>query len=246
MNAPAVIEWRWRSAQQTHRGKHRRHNEDAVLSRTQAGLWVVADGMGGHQAGEVASQAITTALAQLPLEGSLAERVDRVEDTLLGVNDQLRIHAASRGVGATVGSTVVAMIAVAGAAAVLWAGDSRLYRLRDGVLQQVTRDHNPVSDLLDQGAVTEAEALAAETNVITRAVGGERCLHLDVAMFDVADQDTFLLCSDGLYRDLGMDELAVLLAGDDVDSMAEGLLARCLEGPALDNVSLVVARPEGA
>lgn len=243
MNAPAANGRHWSSAQQTHRGKHRRHNEDAVLSRTPAGLWAVADGMGGHQAGEVASQAITGALAALPLSGSLARRVDEVEDALIGVNDHLRAHALSQGLGTTVGSTVVVMLTVAHVGVVLWAGDSRLYRLRDARLEQVTRDHNPVSDLLDVGGVTEAEALAAQTNVITRAVGGQQQLCLDIAVFDVGPEDAFLLCSDGLYRDLGIDEMAGLLSGSDPGTAAQRLLDRALDGPALDNISLIVARP---
>jgi serine/threonine protein phosphatase PrpC len=244
MNVPEANSWTWQSAQQTHRGKHRRHNEDAVLSRSSAGLWVVADGMGGHEAGEVASQAITGALAALPLAGSLSSRVDRVEDALLAVNDQLRAHALGQGLGATVGSTVVAMLTAAGVGVALWAGDSRLYRLRDGRLEQVTRDHNPVSDLLDSGAVTEAEALAAETNVITRAVGGQQQLFLDIAVFDVSPEDTFLLCSDGLYRDLALEEMTEVLCGPTSPWMAEQLLERALRGPALDNISLVVTRAE--
>jgi serine/threonine protein phosphatase PrpC len=244
MNVPESNPWIWRSAQQTHRGNHRRHNEDAVLSRTSAGLWAVADGMGGHQAGEVASQAITGALAGLPLAGPLSCRVDRVEAALLAVNDQLRAHALSQGLGTTVGSTVVAMLTAATVGVALWAGDSRLYRLRDGRLEQITRDHNPVCDLLDSGGVTEAEALAAETNVITRAVGGQQQLFLDIAVFDVAPEDTFLLCSDGLYRDLTLEEIAEVLGGPAPQWMVEQLLERVLRGPARDNVSLVVSRPE--
>jgi serine/threonine protein phosphatase PrpC len=188
----------WSSAQQTHCGNRRRNNEDAILSRCGDGLWAVADGMGGHQAGEVASQAITAALAGVRLRGSLSSQVDAVEDALLAVNDQLRLHARTQGSGTTIGSTVVTMVAEAGLAVVLWAGDSRLYRLRDARLEQITRDHNPVSDLLDCGAVSEEEALAAETNIITRAVGGQPRLFHDVAVFDVLADDTFLLCSDGL------------------------------------------------
>lgn len=235
--------WGWQSAQQTHRGKRRRNNEDAVLSRALDGLWAVADGMGGHQAGEVASQAITAALAGVRLDGPLSAQVDAVEDALLAVNDQLRLHAHAQGPGTTVGSTVVTMLACDETAVVLWAGDSRLYRLRDGRFEQITRDHNPVSDLLDSGTVSEAEAVAAETNVITRAVGGQPRLFLDVAVFDVRPQDTYLLCSDGLYRDLEADELAAGLAAGTPEQAAEALLARCLEGPAQDNVSLVVVRP---
>ncbi|HEX7036539.1 MAG TPA: protein phosphatase 2C domain-containing protein [Pseudomonadales bacterium] len=236
-------QWIWESAQQTHCGKRRRNNEDAVLSRARDGLWAVADGMGGHQAGEVASQAITAALAGVRLEGPLSAQVDAVEDALLAVNDQLRLHAHARGAGTTIGSTVVTMLARDETAVALWAGDSRLYRLRDGRLEQVTRDHNPVSDLLDSGIVTEAEAIAADTNVITRAVGGQPRLFLDVAVFDVSPQDTYLLCTDGLYRDLEAHELAAGLAAETAEQAAEALLARCLEGPAHDNVSLVVVRP---
>jgi len=234
----------WRSAQQTHRGKRRRHNEDAVLCRTGASLWAVADGMGGHQSGEVASQAITSALAAVPLMGALSAQVDAVEDALLAVNDQLRLHAHGQGDGATVGSTVVTMVAEGELAAVLWAGDSRLYRLRDDCLVQITRDHNPISDLLDVGGVSEAQALAAETNIITRAVGGQPRLFLDVAVFDVVPGDTYLLCSDGLYRDLELEDVAAILSRDALEPAAEELLNRCLAGPATDNISLVIARPE--
>ncbi len=238
------MQWTWRSAQQTHRGNRRRHNEDSVLSRSGCGLWAVADGMGGHQAGEVASHAITSALSQVQLRGALSEQVDAVEDALLAVNEQLRLHASCQGMGTTIGSTVVTLVAERDIAVVLWAGDSRLYRLRNGKLEQITRDHNPVSDLLDSGAVTEEEALAADTNIITRAVGGQPRLFLDVAVFDVALEDTYLLCSDGLYRELGREELAAGLAGERLEEIAEDLLQRCLDGAASDNVSLVIARPE--
>jgi len=237
-------QWVWQSAQQTHRGKRRRHNEDAVLSRCGAGLWAVADGMGGHQAGEVASQAITAALAGVVLDGPLSAQVDAVEDALLAVNGELRLHAHSQGDGATIGSTVVAMLAQGDRAVVLWAGDSRLYRLRDGRLEQITRDHNPVADLLDSGAVSEEEALAAETNIITRAVGGQARLFLDLAVFDVSSGDTYLLCSDGLYRELDADALAGALAGDVLEEAAESMLEQCLAGVAQDNISLVIVRPE--
>lgn len=242
--AMTASQWVWQSAQQTHRGKRRRNNEDAVLSRCGAGLWVVADGMGGHQAGEVASQAITAALAGVVLDGPLSAQVDAVEDALLAVNGELRLHAHTQGDGSTIGSTVVVMVAQGDLAVVLWAGDSRLYRLRGGRFEQITRDHNPVADLLDSGAVSEQEALSAETNIITRAVGGQARLFLDLAVFDVSFGDTFLLCSDGLYRELDADAMAAALAGDVLDEAAESMLEQCLAGAAQDNISLVIARPD--
>ena len=233
----------WSCAAHTHRGNRRRSNEDAILCRPRDGLWAVADGMGGHQAGDVASQAITAALSSVLLEGALSHRVDAVEDALLTVNDELRRHAESCGPGTTIGSTVVALVADGDRAVVMWAGDSRLYRLREGRLEQVTRDHNPVSDLLDSGAVSEQQALTAETNIITRAVGGQSRLCLDLALFDVAAADTLLLCSDGLYRELSHACLADVLGDAGLDDVARTLLDRTLAGDARDNVSIVVVRP---
>ncbi len=236
----------WRSAEETHCGKRRENNEDAVLSRPEVGLWAVADGMGGHHAGELASRAVAGALGELSLTGNLTDDVDAVEDTLVGVNDELRMLARTRGTGNTIGTTVVAMLATGSTGVALWAGDSRLYRLRGSRLEQVTRDHNPVSDLLESGTVSEADALAADTNIITRAVGGQPDLYLDIAVFDVDPNDTFLLCSDGLYRELPNVEMTVQLQCDEVEDIVARLLGRCLEGAARDNVSIVVARPQAS
>jgi len=119
--------YQWDSAWQSHKGNRRKSNEDSVLARPDVGLWVVADGMGGHMAGDVASQAITDALAGVKLEGVLTEDVDRVEDTLVAVNDELRLHAQTRCQGGTVGSTVVTLLVRDEVGVVLWAGDSRLF-----------------------------------------------------------------------------------------------------------------------
>lgn len=233
---------RFRSDGVTHPGNRRPCNEDAVMMREDAGLWAVADGMGGHSAGDVASRTICEALQKVTLTGSLATRVDQVEDTLLHVNDALRIHGEQECDGATVGSTVVAMLIEQDAGVVLWAGDSRLYRRRGHQLDQITRDHNPVCDLLDSGAVSESQALAAETNVITRAVGGQSGLTLDVALFDVRPGDTYMLCTDGLYRELTDQQLARALQSSELAEASDTLLQGTLAGAARDNVSFVLVR----
>jgi serine/threonine protein phosphatase PrpC len=231
----------WSSAADTHPGNHRPRNEDAVFCSSGSGLWAVADGMGGHKAGDYASETIAQSLADIDLRGSISDCVDLVEDSLLEVNDHLRRHARSECDGNTVGSTVVVLVSRGEVGIALWAGDSRLYRLRGRKMQQITRDHNPVADLLDSGGVTEEEALATDTHIITRAVGGQRDLHLDVAVFDVEPGDTMLLCTDGLYREVDGQQLFEALQLD-VDEAVDKLMASCLEGEARDNVSLVITR----
>lgn len=231
----------WVGAAQTHCGKRRKKNEDAVLARSDAGLWVVADGMGGHALGDFASQSICEALAKTSVEGTLADRVDGIEAEILTVNDALRAHARVHCDGATIGSTVVALVADQQVGIALWAGDSRLYRYRLGRLEQVTRDHNPSFELFESGAMSEAELLATDSNIITRAVGSQQDLHLDLAVFDVEPHDTFLLCSDGLYREVTLDDMHQCLSGNSPELMANQLLELALDSPARDNVSIVVA-----
>ena len=235
---------RWLCAADTHPGARRKTNEDAVLACPDLSLWAVADGMGGHAAGDVASQSIAAALATVTPRASLAEMVDQVDDVLCGVNFHLRDHAMSHCHGRTVGSTVVTMLARDRVGVVLWAGDSRLYRFRDRVLEQITRDHNPIGDLLDEGVITEKTAGARETNIVTRAVGGHVQLFLDVAVFDIRRGDTFLLCTDGLYRELEHHEIGTALRAGSVLQCAEQLMAQGLARGARDNISVVVSRRE--
>ncbi len=242
--AVSNVPLRWHSAKCTHTGNVRKVNEDAVYANPNARIWAVADGMGGHEAGDFASRTIVEALAKVQPREDLAHMVDVVEDTLLDVNDVLHQYARMKFGGETVGSTVAVMMAQAALGVVLWAGDSRLYRLRKGQLEQITRDHNPISDLLDAGAVTEEEALNANTNIITRAIGGQGPLHLDIVVFDVLPSDRYLLCTDGLYRDLP-DETLVRCLEQGIDYSVDALMSACLAGPAQDNVSLVVANPAG-
>ena len=233
---------RWQYAFETHRGSRRKNNEDAVLACPELSLWAVADGMGGHAAGELASQAITEALSAAKPRTSLAEMVDQIDDLLCEVNRQLRDHSVNHLDGRTVGSTVVTLLAGDQVGVALWAGDSRLYRLRHGVLTQITRDHNPIADLLDDGLITIRTAQAHETNVVTRAVGGQGELYLDVVVFDICLGDTFLLCTDGLYRELKHHQIRDLLATENVRDCAAQLLDQCLAHGARDNVSVVVSR----
>ena len=238
----ATTEAFWDSAAHCHRGKRRKTNQDAVLERPQSGLWVVADGMGGHLKGDHASRRICETLDGVTLNLMLSERVDQVEDLLHSVNDELRIHGRTHHQGATVGSTVVAMLADDQVGVALWAGDSRLYRLRRGQLEQVTRDHSPSFELFESGGITEEQLLATDSNVVTRAIGSQQALQLDIVVFDVVPGDMYLLCSDGLYRELTLDQLRETMALPNCADIADTLLELCLSGPARDNVSVIVAQ----
>jgi len=242
MTTDALRETTWQSHAVTHRGNRRPTNEDSVFDSPRLAMWVVADGMGGHLAGDVASRRVVEALSELAEESCLTTIVDQIEDTLLSVNEELREQA--HRLGQTVGSTVVVMVARGNVGAALWAGDSRLYRLRGGRVELVTRDHNPVSDLMDDGLVSESLAMQAETNVVTRAIGGQSNLSVDVALFDISEGDTFLLCSDGLYRELSEQQIVRQLQAKRVRKAADGLVRDCLAGPAKDNVSVVVSRAQ--
>lgn len=232
----------WRSASVTATGNVRKHNEDAVLERPDAGLWAVADGMGGHNAGDVASNSIINALSAMPRHARPSQLLDEVEDRLYAVNQQLYTASTRSGSG-TSGSTVAVLVALERHVLSIWAGDSRIYRRRGEQLAQITRDHSEVQEMLDEGVISSVTAARNEaSNVITRAVGGADELFLDVEVTELRDGDCYLLCSDGLYRELPDDVMSRTLKKRDPDSACALLLSQALSGACKDNVSAIVVR----
>jgi serine/threonine protein phosphatase Stp1 len=225
----------------THPGTVRDHNEDVYVNRPDLGLWAVADGAGGHDAGEVASGLIATALDSIPPELSTEETLTQVRMRMAATHAALRERAARQGHG-MIASTVVVLIARHGHFACLWAGDSRAYLLRDGTLARVTRDHSLVQELVDDGQITDAEAENhPRANVITRAVGSEAdMVELDKVTDRLVDGDRFLLCSDGLSKELSDAEMLEILRVYDAEPAAERLVAAALVRNARDNVTAVV------
>ncbi len=232
----------WSSACKSHVGMVRKLNEDACVELAGHRLWAVADGMGGHAAGEVASRMVVEALAKVPSPTSLGAFVGDVHRALQAVNLQLSEEAGRRR-EQLIGSTVVALLAFEQYCVTLWAGDSRAYLLRDGTLSQITRDHSQVEDMIARGILTRRQAEGhPASNVITRAVGVMPDLVLDTEMVTVADGDVFLLCSDGLYNEVSAKEIAELLASGDCRMACELLVDRALRHGARDNVTAVVVR----
>lgn len=229
----------------SHVGLVRKENEDHVAVHAREALWAVADGMGGHANGRWASAQVVAELAAVALHGDLDSDCDVIADALADAN--AKIVAAGEASGATIGSTVVALRIAGGRYACLWAGDSRIYRLRDGRLRQLTRDHSQVEQLVEAGIITPEQAINHPmANVITRAVGVAPDLALDVIEDEVAPGDSFLLCSDGLNKCLSDDEIAAIAATHPPDDACEALLAATLKRGAPDNVSVVVVRCEEA
>jgi protein phosphatase/serine/threonine-protein phosphatase Stp1 len=236
----------FRSHGATDPGTKRRLNEDSYLDRPGVGLWAVADGVGGAAAGEVASAAVCEALAAIRAGLSGDEMLAEVRQRLQAVHQDLLAMAAGRGAGVTIASTVVVLMVAGAHFACLWAGDSRIYLLQEGVLRRLTRDHSLVQAMVDDGTLTEAEAEHhPRANVITRAIGaGEGDLALDKVTGEVLAGDRFLLCSDGLTKAVQEAELAVLLGAPEGASPAELLVAAALAHAARDNVTAVTIEIE--
>ena len=226
----------------THPGAVRPRNEDALLDRPEIGLWAVADGAGGHGAGDVASSAIIAALQTIPPGLSAAELLAQVRLKLITVHSDLQEEAERRGPGRIVASTVVVMLARGDHFAMLWAGDSRGYLLRGGVLQRVTRDHSLVQELVDQGSLREEEAEShPQANVITRAVGAHGELELDKVSGRIMEGDRYLLCTDGLFKTIPEAEIGAMLSnGSDPTAIVTEAVGR----GARDNVSVVAVACE--
>jgi len=233
---------RWVSAARCHIGLVRETNEDACLDRPERGLWAVADGMGGHDAGDLASGTVVAALDGLAPCSNLTQFVADARERLHNVNRRLRAEAVQRNVP-IIGSTVVVLLNCEHYCAYLWAGDSRVYLYRNRRLTLLTRDHSQIEELKARGEYAGDE-VAAAANMITRAVGAVDGLELDEGMVSVADGDIFLLCSDGLTNHVSEQDIADALAGGDCRLASDRLIDLALEGGGRDNISAVVVRAE--
>jgi serine/threonine protein phosphatase PrpC len=222
----------------THQGRVRDHNEDSYCAREAEGLWAVADGMGGHEGGDWASAELVDQLdaAELP------DDFDQACDLLTAAVDKANraILGEARRRGRQMGSTVVVLLVRGTRYAVLWVGDSRAYRLRDGELEQLSRDHSQVQEMVDRGILQPEDAVNHPMgHILSRAVGVREEVQVDKVTGDVVPGDVYLLCSDGLHGYVDGKEIARVLARGSPEQASEELVAQTLENGAPDNVTVI-------
>jgi protein phosphatase len=224
----------------SHAGRIRDLNEDRYLVKADSGVFAVADGMGGHDAGEIASTSIVEHLKSIGIPSSAPDLRARFEDRVTLANREIRAISASRKAG-TIGSTLAALLAFDHQYACMWAGDSRIYMLREGRFSQLSRDHTEVQDLLDKGLLSPAEAANwPRRNVITRAIGAMDDPMLDIAHGRIQPGDRFLICSDGLTAHVSDEEIGDMLGTRSAQEACKSLIDLTLERGATDNVTVVI------
>ncbi len=207
-----------------------------------SGLWLVADGMGGHAAGEVASASIIEHLSTIGVASSAPDLRARFEDRIVRANAQIWAIAQARG-GGTIGSTVAALLTFERQFACVWLGDSRVYLVRGGVLTQLSHDHTEVQELLDRGVLTPAEARVwPRRNVITRAVGADQDIVIDIELGMARPGDVFVLNSDGLTAHVSDAEILAIASTEEPEPACQRLLDMVLERGGTDNVTIIVVK----
>ena len=224
----------------THVGLKRRVNEDAVLALPEHDIWVVSDGMGGHEAGDSASRLIADSIATIPLGLDPASRMHALRDAIRTAHTMIVQEAEARGRG-VIGATVAALMISGPHFVAIWAGDSRIYRLRDGQIELLTTDHSAVAEFVAAGQMTWDEAeMHPHSNAITRAVGVGDELELDKVRGDVQSGDRYLLCSDGLTKYATFAILERALGRFPLETVSDELIQIALTGGGADNISVIV------
>lgn len=235
---------RLRHAAVTHVGRVRKVNEDSILTLPDQNIWLVADGMGGHSAGDFASQTIVAQVAGQAHYDDPATQMRVLRQSIKAAHATILDEIAARNAG-TIGAAVVALMISADFFVCFWAGDCRLYRLREGQIDLLTTDHSLVADLVLAGQMTWDEAdHHPQSNAITRAVGVGDELDLDKVRGRIAPGDRYLLCSDGLNKYATFDVLQRILSTKPIETVAQDLLQVALDGGGADNISVIVVDVE--
>ena len=246
------------SASLTDPGRVRDHNEDCIESRPEIGLFVLADGMGGYNAGEVASGMATSLIAdgiqefwrpadvaRLSRDESKALAEKLLREHVGRANSAIFTTSQNNPECAGMGTTLVVCLFFDNFVAVAHIGDSRLYRLRGDVMEQVTRDHSLLQEQLDSGLITPDEAkLSQNKNLVTRALGIDPSVDTEIHVYETQVDDTYLLCSDGL-SDMVQDEeirLTLITLKTNPNLTVQQLVQAANDNGGRDNISAMLTR----
>lgn len=235
----------WNSYGITHTGNKRSHNEDAYLNFPQQSIWLVADGMGGHTAGDVASRMVVDDLKNYSSTSLLGRNVQHVRQRFHEVNDKL-VKLAGGDENNVIGCTIAALIMHRAHSVCLWAGDSRIYRYRNGILKQITRDHSELDELLEKGISLEEALRSPYAQTITRAIGASTTLAVEAQITEIWNEDVYLLCSDGLNKELTDEEISEVLANYTPEDSVQVMLKMALQRKGRDNVTIMTVYQEQA
>lgn len=232
----------------TDEGLVRKHNEDTISWEAASGLVIVADGMGGHNAGEVASQIAVNSITQ-SLSASPGDTKSKpvsaymVKKAVTHANSEIYQHAKDHPECSGMGTTVVMALFQQNSVILASVGDSRIYRFRQGSLKQLTTDHSFIQEMIDNGYMTEEDALASNNrNLITRALGIEEEVQVDVAEHKIKQNDIYLLCSDGLSDMVEEESIfsTLVKARNDIARGCKDLVALAKESGGHDNISVIL------
>ena len=245
------------SSGQTDPGKKRPNNEDAFLADDCLGLYAVADGIGGHEGGEVASRISLETLSEVLHNAFARDRtapasrispatdqyVSVLRDAVTLANTAVLQAAAKNPALSGMGTTVTVVLLRSRTAVLAHVGDSRAYLFRDGTLKQLTQDHSFVAEQVRAGLISPEQAwISPYRHVITRSVGIHPDVHADLGTFEVKQNDTLLLCTDGLTEMVRDDDIARILGGETPPAAAETLIRRANDNGGVDNITVVVVR----
>jgi len=237
----AIITDNIATSSMTHTGAVRTRNEDALLAMPKVGLWAVADGMGGHEAGDYASQCIVGHLyeAGSHFQGpALLEEIPRALDM---ANREIYQYSQQQANGQIVGSTITVLLMENESFHCFWSGDSRCYLARERQFRALTRDHTEAEELIRQGVMTPEQAEnSPESNTLTDAIGIDETPHIDYITDYIYEDDRFLLCTDGLNKVFSDIMLSHMIEHSDIDKVNQQFLVEALNAGAPDNLSSII------
>ena len=233
-----------RSVGRTHVGLHRAANEDSILLMPGVGLFAVADGMGGHRGGRVASHMVTGELIRIATELGRPLDGEELTEALADINRKVHQTGQESAELFNMGSTCVAISVMGGRVHLAYLGDSRAYLIRTGEIQQLTSDHRVIQPMLDRGEISEDEARTHPMrNVLTRSVGVEADVEVSTAEIPIENGDRILLCSDGLSDLVPPDALLEkVLDHVNLEDLATELVDSANAAGGHDNISVVVVQ----